>query len=351
MNGTWWQAAARVPDAGRRAQALARQLQLTKPQGSLGRLEQLAVTLAGLQGRSDPSVERIWISIFAADHGIAQEGISAFPQEVTGQMLANFAQGGAAISVLARHLGAELELLELGLVQESVPLPGVRQLRIAAGTENFLHQPAMTSVQCAHALLAGREALQRALEKGADLFIGGDMGIGNTSSACALACLLLDQPAKRLVGAGTGMKDSGLQHKTQIIETALKLHRPMVDSPLEALTRVGGLEIAGLAGAYIAAAQEGMPVLVDGYICTAAALCAVRMNPGIAPWLLYSHRSAETCHQELLDALDAEPLVSLEMRLGEGSGAALVVPLLQAACRLHNQMATFQEAAVSGSRL
>ncbi|MEH6491259.1 nicotinate-nucleotide--dimethylbenzimidazole phosphoribosyltransferase [Halopseudomonas sp.] len=349
MKGAWWQAAARSPDGGRRAQALARQTQLTKPLGALGRLEQLAVTLAGLQGRSQPAVERIWISIFAADHGIAEEGVSAYPQEVTGQMLANFAQGGAAISVLARHLGAELELLELGLVHEVGPLPGVRQLKIAPGTANFRQQPAMTSVQCAHALLAGREAVQRSIEKRADLFIGGDMGIGNTSSACALACLLLDQPVARLVGAGTGMKGGGLQHKTRVIEAALKLHRPHIDSPLEALTRVGGLEIAALAGAYIAAAQEGIAALVDGYICSAAALCAQRMNPGVAPWLLYSHRSAEPCHQELLDALDAEPLLAMEMRLGEASGAAVAVPLLQSACRLHNEMATFQEAAVSVS--
>ncbi|MEH6565335.1 MAG: nicotinate-nucleotide--dimethylbenzimidazole phosphoribosyltransferase [Halopseudomonas sp.] len=328
---------------------MARQTQLTKPQGALGRLEQLAVNLAGLQGRSQPSMERIWISIFAADHGIAQEGVSAYPQEVTGQMLANFAGGGAAINVLARHLGAELELLNLGLVDESGPLPGVRQLKIAAGTNNFLHAPAMSEVQCAHALLAGREAVLRSSEKDTDLFIGGDMGIGNTSSACALACLLLDMPAVRLVGAGTGMKNGGLQHKTRVIEAALKLHRPHISSPLEALVRVGGLEIAALAGAYMAAAQEGIPVLVDGYICSAAALCATRMNPSIIPWLLYSHRSAEPCHQELLDALDAEPLIALEMRLGEASGAAVAVPLLQSACRLHNEMATFKEAAVSGS--
>lgn len=348
MNGSWWQNTVRAVDGGRRAQALARQTQLTKPQGALGRLEQVAVDLAGLQGRSQPAVERIWISIFAADHGVAQDSVSAFAQEVTGQMLANFAHGGAAINVLARHLGAELELLELGLAHDIAPLPGVRRLQIAAGTANFRQQSAMTSTQCMNALWAGREALLRSIDKGAELFIGGDMGIGNTSSACALACLLLDRPAARLVGAGTGMKDAGLKHKIWVIEQALKLHRPQVKSPLDALTRVGGLEIAALAGAYIAAAQEGMPVLVDGYICCAAALCASRMNPGIAPWLFYSHRSAEPCHQVLLDALDAEPLVALEMRLGEGSGAAVAVPLMQAACRLHNEMATFQEAAVSG---
>jgi len=349
VSEAWWQAAARVSDGGRRAQALTRQTQLTKPQGALGRLEQLAVNLAGLQGRSQPSVERIWISIFAADHGIAQEGVSAYPQEVTGQMLANFVQGGAAISVLARHLGAELELLDLGLAHEVAALPGVRHLKIAAGTANFRHQSAMTNVQCAHALLAGRDAVLRSVENRMDLFVGGDMGIGNTSSACALACMLLNQPVERLVGAGTGMKSGGLQHKIRVIEDALKLHRPHIKSPLDALTRVGGLEIAALAGAYVAAAQEGVPVLVDGYICCAAALCATRMNPGVAPWLMYSHRSAEPCHQQLLDALDAEPLVALEMRLGEASGAAVAVPLLQAACRLHNEMATFQEAAVSGS--
>ncbi|GGE50909.1 nicotinate-nucleotide--dimethylbenzimidazole phosphoribosyltransferase [Halopseudomonas oceani] len=349
MTTPWWQQPVVPLDAGRLAQALAREAQLTKPAGSLGRLEQVAVTLASLQRRGAPSLERIWISVFAADHGIAVEGVSAFPQEVTGQMLANFAQGGAAISVLARHLGAPLELIDLGLAHEIAPLPGVRHLNIAAGTASFLHGAAMTAAQCDAALRVGQEAVQRAVEDGAELFIGGEMGIGNTSSACALSALLLDQPVSELVGLGTGLTALGLRHKSRIIERAVAHHRPHANDAFETLRRVGGLEVAALAGAYVAAAQNGLPVLVDGYISTAAALCAVRMNSDVRRWLLYSHRGAEPGHRFLLQELDAEPLLSLDLRLGEASGAALAVPLLQAACRLHNEMATFAEAAVSGS--
>ena len=345
----WWQQPAQPVDRGRLAQALAREAQLTKPAGSLGRLEQVAVTLASLQRRGAPSLERLWISIFAADHGIAVEGVSAYPQEVTGQMLANFAHGGAAISVLARHLGAPLELIDLGLAHEIAPLPGVRHLNIAAGTASFLHGAAMTVAECDAALSAGQEAVQRAVEDGAELFIGGEMGIGNTSSACALSALLLDQPVSQLVGLGTGLTALGLRHKTRVIERAVAHHRPHANDALETLRRVGGLEVAALAGAYIAAAQNGLPVLVDGYISTAAALCAVRMNADVRSWLFYSYRGPEPGHRLLLQALDAEPLLALDLRLGEASGAALAVPLLQAACRLHNEMATFAEAAVSGS--
>ena len=207
----------------------------------------------------------------------------------------------------------------------------------------------MTVAECDAALSAGQEAVQRAVEDGAELFIGGEMGIGNTSSACALSALLLDQPVSQLVGLGTGLTALGLRHKTRVIERAVAHHRPHANDALETLRRVGGLEVAALAGAYIAAAQNGLPVLVDGYISTAAALCAVRMNADVRSWLFYSHRGAEPGHRLLLQALDAEPLLALDLRLGEASGAALAVPLLQAACRLHNEMATFAEAAVSGS--
>ena len=345
----WWQQPAQPVDRGRLAQALAREAQLTKPAGSLGRLEQVAVTLASLQRRGAPSLERLWISIFAADHGIAVEGVSAYPQEVTGQMLANFAHGGAAISVLARHLGAPLELIDLGLAHEIAPLPGVRHLNIAAGTASFLHGAAMTVAECDAALQAGADAIERAMADGAELFIGGEMGIGNTSSACALSALLMNRSVAELVGVGTGLSPLALRHKTKVIAQAVAHHRPHANDAFETLRRVGGLEVAALAGAYIAAAQNGLPVLVDGYICTAAALCAVRMNAQVRSWLFYSHRGAEPGHRVLLQALDAEPLLALDLRLGEASGAALAVPLLQAACRLHNEMATFAEAAVSGS--
>lgn len=343
----WWQAAPRRPDAGVRDHALARQAQLTKPAGALGRLETLAVELAALQGRKRPSVAKPWIAVFAGDHGVVEEGISAYPQAVTAQMLANFVAGGAAISVLARQLDAPLEVLDLGCAVPS-ELPGVRQLHLGAGTANFARGPAMTAEQLHAALAAGRASVRRAHEVGTDLFIGGEMGIGNTTSASALACALLSCPAHELVGPGTGLDPLGVQRKAAVIERALLLHAAQLDDPLQALRHLGGFELAALVGAYLACAHEGVPALVDGFICTAAALCAVRLQPACRPWLLFAHRGAEPGHRLLLAALGAEPLLDLGLRLGEGSGAALAVPLLQMACQLHNEMATFAEAAVAG---
>lgn len=349
MSEQWWQQGCRAPDMRVRDQALARQQQLTKPAGSLGSLEHLAVQLAALQGEQRPSVERISIAIFAGDHGVVAEGISAFPQEVTGQMLRNFVSGGAAISVLARQLGATLEVIDLGTATPLQPLRGVRHLHLGAGTRNFLHEAAMSPAQLALALDAGHASASRAREADCQLFIGGEMGIGNTTAATALACLLLDCAAAELVGPGTGLDSAGVAHKAEVIEQALELHRPAISEPIEALQRLGGFEIAALAGAYIACSQQGIAVLVDGYICSVAALLAVRLNPQCRDWLLFAHRGAEPGHKRVLNEMGAEPLLDLGLRLGEGSGAALAVPLLQLACGLHNQMATFAEAAVSES--
>jgi len=347
ISPNWWQSPCRPLDALARNQAQARQQQLTKPAGSLGQLEQLAISLAAMQGRERPSLERLWIAIFAADHGVVAEGVSAYPQEVTGQMLRNFVGGGAAISVLARHLGAALEVIDLGTALPLEPLAGVRHLSIGAGTVNFLHGPAMTEAQGLLALQAGRDSVLRARETDVQLYIGGEMGIGNTTAASALACALLNCPASALVGPGTGLDAAGVAHKTTVIERALALHRVAAAEPLETLLRLGGFEIAALTGAYLACAQEGVPVLVDGFICSVAALCAVHLNPTCRNWLLFAHCGAEPGHRRVLEALHGEPLLTLGLRLGEGSGAALVVPLLQMACRLHNEMATFAEAAVA----
>lgn len=347
MSPTWWLNPCRSPDETVRAQALARQQQLTKPAGSLGRLEQVAVSLAALQGREKPALEQVWISIFAGDHGVVAEGISAYPQEVTGQMLLNFVSGGAAISVLARQLDARLEVVDLGTVNPALALPGVRHLRIAPGTANFAREPAMTDEQGRLALQGGRDSALRAVEAGARLFIGGEMGIGNTTAASALACALLGCPAIELSGPGTGLDAAGVRHKAEVIEAALARHAGATRDPLQALFHVGGLEIAALVGAYLGCAQEGVAVLVDGFICTVAALVAVRINPSCRPWLFFGHRGAEPGHRRVLEALDGEPLLELGLRLGEGSGAALAVPLLRLACDLHGQMATFAEAAVA----
>lgn len=343
----WWQAPVAPVHQPAREQAAQRQTQLTKPQGALGRLEQLAIQLAGWQGTPVPQLQRVWISVFAGDHGVAVEGVSTVPQAVTGQMLRNFAAGGAAISVMARQLGATLDLRDLGLAVPIEPLPGVHHLNLAAGSANLLHEPAMTNALCQQALLAGRQTVIDAAGQGAQLFIAGEMGIGNTTPACAMASLLLDQPVAALVGPGTGLNAEGLRHKTEVIEAAVRLHGPQCQSALDVLTRLGGLEIAAITGAYLAAAQQGIPMLVDGYICSTAALCAVRLNPACREWMLFGHRSAEPGHAAVLAALQAEPLLDLGMRLGEGTGAAASVPLLRMACALHNDMATFAEAAVA----
>ncbi|UZE16619.1 nicotinate-nucleotide--dimethylbenzimidazole phosphoribosyltransferase [Pseudomonas sp. B21-054] len=347
MNHRWWLDPCKPLDTQALEQAAARQQQLTKPAGSLGRLESVAVQLAGLQGQVKPSLDHVWIAIFAGDHGVVAEGVSAFPQEVTGQMLLNFVSGGAAISVLARQLGASLEVVDLGTVTPALDLPGVRHLRIGPGTANFVHGPAMTVAQGEQALQAGRESMLRAVAAGTHLFIGGEMGIGNTTAASALACALLECPVAHLVGPGTGLDAAGVSHKAQVIERALALHAAQRNDPLQALFNLGGFEIAALAGAYLACAQQGVAVLVDGFICSVAALVAVRLNPECRPWLLFGHRGAEPGHRHVLETLGAEPLLELGLRLGEGSGAALAVPLLRLACDLHGQMATFAEAAVA----
>lgn len=336
-----------APDTGCYQRALDRQTQLTKPPGSLGMLEQLAVKLAALQRRDDPRLENVHISIFAADHGIAAEGVSAFPQAVTAEMVKNFAAGGAAVNVLARQVKAHFEVVDVGLLNPVDSLSVIRQ-RAGAGTENFKIEPAMTEAQLAIALAAGRDAVARALAAQADIFIGGEMGIANTCSASAMTAALLNVPVSDITGAGTGLNDGQIRHKAAVIAQALQTHRQRLTTPLAVLQTLGGFEIAALAAAYISAAQQSLPVLVDGFISSVAALVAGKINPDCLAWFFYGHRSGEKGHQRVLDALSAEPILQLGMRLGEASGAVMAVPVLQMACRLHNEMATFTQAHVSG---
>lgn len=347
MSEAWLQQGVPAPDATAIAAAQARQGMLTKPPGALGRLEELAIELAGLQRRERPQLERVRIVVFAADHGVAAEGVSAFPQAVTVEMIRNFARGGAAISVLARHLNAVLEVVDVGAASAVEPLPGVVSRRAGNGSANFCRGPAMGAEQLHDALAAGREAVERGLADGMDLFIGGEMGIANTTVATAVACAILHLDPALVAGAGTGLDAAGIGHKAEVVRRALARHREELEQPLDILRCVGGFEIAALSGAYIAAAQAGVPVLVDGFITTTAALMAVQINPSVRPWLLFSHHSAERGHGRLLAALEAHPLLSMGLRLGEGSGAATALPLLQLACRLHSEMATFAEAGVS----
>ncbi|MDZ7641920.1 MAG: nicotinate-nucleotide--dimethylbenzimidazole phosphoribosyltransferase [Desulfurivibrio sp.] len=338
-----------------RQRAVGRQGQLTKPAGSLGRLEELALRLAAMQDRDKPRLERPGIAVFAGDHGVMAERISAFPQEVTVEMVRNFAAGGAAISVLARRLGAELEVVNLGTVADPGPLPGVVAVGLGPGTANFVQQPAMSRAQLAGALRAGYDSVERLLSRGVELFIGGEMGIGNTTAAAALACAYLNEPPAVLAGPGTGLDVAGVGRKVVVLEQGLACHRPALaalagdeeEVARETLRRLGGFEIAALAGAYLRCGQRGLPVLVDGFISSVAALAALRLNPGVGDWFIYAHASAEPGHRRVLEALAAEPLLALGMRLGEGSGAATAFPLLQLACALHSEMATFEEALVS----
>ncbi len=343
----WLEAPLAIPNPEMGQLAQTRQTQLTKPPGSLGRLEEIAIQLAALQNTLQPCVEQVHIAIFAGDHGVAAEGVSAFPQSVTSEMIKNFAYGGGAINVLARALDASLEIINLGTVHDTQSLTNVRHYHLGPGTANFMHEPAMTWDQLDQALNAGYEAIERARQNNKQLFIGGEMGIGNTTSATALACLLLNEQPILLTGFGTGLDHKGIIHKINVIAQALSLHSPQISSPLDALRRVGGFEIAALTGAYIHGAQSGVPILIDGFISTVAALTAEHIAPGCKNWFIFSHRSSEPGHSMILKALNAKPLIALDMRLGEGSGAAVALNLLRMACKLHNEMATFSEAQVT----
>lgn len=342
----WWQQAVQALDANSAQQAAEHNAQLTKPLGSLGLLESSLQQLAAMQAHPRPRLDKIFISIFAADHGVTEEGISAYPASVTRQMLGNFVAGGAAVSVLAKELTAQLEVIDCGILQSQPSLAGVLHQPVAAGTANFAKQAAMTAQQLEQALEIGRQAALRAKQQGAQLFIAGEMGIGNTTCAAALACALLDQPAAIMVGRGTGLDEQGVAHKAQVIAQALTLHNLSAQQPLNILRTFGGFEVAAIVGAYIGAAQYGVSVLVDGFICSTAALCACALNPQVRDWLLFAHQGAEQGHQYVLAALSAKPLLQLGLCLGEASGAALAVPLLRNMCTLHANMATFSQASV-----
>ncbi|MDH5547551.1 MAG: nicotinate-nucleotide--dimethylbenzimidazole phosphoribosyltransferase [Gammaproteobacteria bacterium] len=347
MNIDWiYNAAARLNHDARNS-ALARQQQLTKPPGSLGVLETLAVNLAAMQANIQPQVDNVHITIFAADHGIAAQGVSAFPQIVTTEMIKNFARGGAAICVLARELNATLKVVNLGTIVDPGPLDGVIDRRIAPSTKDFSQQPAMTSEQLAQAIEIGREAAKNALATGAQLFIAGEMGIANTSAATAIACALLNKSAKEMAGPGTGLDEKGLAHKISVLDSALALHQSSTGNALDVLRCLGGFEIAAICGAYIFCAQNRVPVLIDGFIASAAALCATRICDNVSDWFFFAHASAEPGHRLMMKSLNANPLLSFGMRLGEGSGAAVAVPIIRLACALHHQMATFEQAGVT----
>lgn len=328
-----------------REAAIARQAQLTKPTGALGRLELLAIELAGLQATEQPRAACVPIIIFAGDHGIVAQGVSAYPQAVTIAMMANFAAGGAAISVLARELGSSLEVVDAGTLAVE-EMPGIVTDKPRHGTGDFSIEPALEPAELAFAFEAGRRAVARVEPSQPDVLIFGEMGIGNTTTSAAIAAGLLGMSAEEIAGSGTGIDAAGRAHKARVIDAAIARHGVAGASPEKILCAVGGLEIAAICGAIIAAAQRRIPVLIDGFIVSMAALAAVRLNPSCQPFLLPSHQSAEQGHRLVLRALNVQPLISLDLRLGEGSGAAIALPLVRLACSLHNGMATFAQANV-----
>lgn len=339
----------RPPDAEAARLARARQDALVKPRGALGRLEDVACWFAARQGRAIPEPLRPAITVFAADHGVAVRGVSAYPQAVTAQMAAGFAHGHAAINALAREIGARLTVVDVGI---AAPLPGLRHVvdaRVRAGTADLGDGPAMTPDDARQALETGARRCDADADAGANLLIAGDMGIGNTTAAAALVCAYADVQPEAAVGLGTGIDAAARSRKVAIVAAALARARGNAPAGgLAWLAELGGLEIAAIAGYYLRAAERGLPVLLDGFVSAAAALAAQAIAPDAAAWMLASHRSAEQGHGLALARLGLAPLLDLGLRLGEGSGAALTVPLLQASLRLHREMATFADAGVSG---
>jgi len=327
--------------------ARARHAQLTKPQGSLGRLEELAIQVAGITGQSRPRLERKAIVVCAGDHGVVAEGVSAFPQEVTAQMVLNFLRGGAAINVLARHVDARVVVMDVGVAADLPPHADLRVRKIGHGTANIALGPAMTRAQAEQSIEVGIATIEEEIARGLDIVGTGDMGIGNTTPASAIVATFTDLSAARVTGRGTGVDDAGLARKVATVERALEINRPNPTDPLDVLSKVGGFEIGAIAGLVLGAAAHRIPVVVDGFISTAGALIATELCPAARDYCIAAHRSVEIGHQAMLAHIGLNPLLDLNMRLGEGTGAALAISLVEAACRVLDEMATFAEAEVS----
>ncbi|WP_019119452.1 nicotinate-nucleotide--dimethylbenzimidazole phosphoribosyltransferase [Brevibacillus massiliensis] len=321
--------------------------QLTKPTGSLGRLEELAIQLAKITGEPFPQVSPPGVIVFAGDHGIVKEGVSAYPQEVTAQMVLNFTGGGAAINVFSRQIGALLQVVDVGVASD-LSAEEVISRKIRYGTGNFLHEDAMTREEAAASLEAGADCARQMIQQGARLLILGEMGIGNTTPSSAMLAVLTGEPVEDVVGRGTGLADGALLRKKQIIRQAIESRQADPADPLDVLAKLGGLEIGAMAGAMLQAAAMRVPILVDGFISTVAALLAVRIEPRITDFMIVGHQSQEPGHKQALSHLRKQPLLDLELRLGEGTGAALAFPLVEAATRMLREMATFHSAGIAG---
>jgi nicotinate-nucleotide--dimethylbenzimidazole phosphoribosyltransferase len=320
---------------------------LTKPLGSLGRLEEIAARIVAIREEVRPDCSKKVIFTLAADHGVTEEGVSAYPKAVTRQMVLNFLSGGAAINVLCRHFGIDVVIVDIGVEGDTNQLEGLVRKKVAHGTKNMACGPAMNQAEMYAALEVGADLARHAAEDGRTLIGTGEMGIGNTTAASAITSVLTGRPAADVTGRGTGVDDAGLRHKIQVIERAVAVNRPDPSSPLEVLQRVGGLEIAGLTGLMLGAAARRIPIVVDGFISTAAAALACALQPRVRQFLFAGHRSSEPGHAALLEFIGQAPLLDLEMRLGEGTGAALGMALIECAAKLLNEMATFSSAGVN----
>ncbi|MCL5734498.1 MAG: nicotinate-nucleotide--dimethylbenzimidazole phosphoribosyltransferase [Actinobacteria bacterium] len=338
-----------VPPLDEASMTAARERQdtLTKPVGSLGRLEELSVQLAGITGSPRPSVARKAVIVMAGDHGVARSGVSAYPPEVTPQMVLNFLAGGAAINVLARQAGARVTIVDIGVAADLGEQPGLNSRKVAYGTADLTQGPAMTAGQAEQAIQVGLDVLSDEYDRGLDLVATGDMGIGNTTPSSAIIATVSGLPPARVTGRGTGVDDEGLARKVAAVEAALEVNRPDPDDALDLLQKVGGFEIAGLAGVIIGAASRRVPVVIDGFISGAAAVIAAGLVPQVRPYLIASHRSVEVGHAAMLEVLGLRPVLDLDLQLGEGTGAALAFHVVEAAARILSEMATFSEAGVS----
>ncbi len=334
-------------DESAMAAARSRQDALTKPQGSLGRLEELSIQIAGIRGKDTPKLEHKAIITMAGDHGVVAERVGNWPQEVTAQMVNNFLRGGAGINVLARQIGARVVVVDMGVATELEPHTQLLSRKIAYGTKNIALGPAMTREQAVKALETGIEVVSAEVSEGLDIVGTGDMGIGNTTASSAICAVMMKRPAAEVTGRGTGITDEQLAHKIEVVKSALAVNRPDSSDPIDVLAKVGGFEIGGLAGVMLGAAAHRIPVVIDGFISGAAALIATALSPGLKDYLIAAHVSAETGHRLLLKHLGLVPLLDLGMRLGEGTGAALGIFLTEAATRTLAEMATFSEASVS----
>lgn len=333
------------PEAQR--QAAERQNQLTKPAGSLGRLETIAIQVAGITGCPRPRLRDKAVIVAAADHGVAAAGVSAYPQEVTAQMVLNFLHNGAAINVLARHVGARVVVVDAGVAGDLPAHPELRSYKIARGTANIAEGPAMTRQQAIQAIETGIRLVEEERARGLDIVATGDMGIGNTTPSTAIAAVFTGRSPAELAGRGTGVDDAGLQRKIAVIERALYVNEPDPADPIDVLAKVGGLEIGTIAGIILGAAALRIPVVIDGFISTAGALIALHLCPPAKAYCFAGHCSAEPGHAAMLSHLGLEPILDLNMRLGEGTGAVLAMGIIDAACKILDEMATFAEAGVS----